>query len=381
MGDIPKDFELIRELEEAGQGHTFVVRRANGADPTEYVLKRLKNPKREDYFNNEVRACSTLDHPNILKLVESGRTPKGKPFLLTRYCSGGSLEKRSRLTDPIGGLRLFRKIVDAIRYAHSQPHPIYHLDIKPPNIFLEAGEPIVGDFGICFIDDAEVTFTKEGHRGSLHYCAPELRDPKLKDTSRLPSADVYSLGKLLYWLFTQDVYDGHEDGYSETGHLLFTLNPNNPNFVFIDELIAQMVMKDPAKRFQTAERLIVKVDEAIRCVDARAHVLDLRIQQQCLYCVLGKYRPAHEVMTPNTFSNFPTFPPRELRRNPPAPPPQSSGDSIYERLRNVAKYMFGIHSSNFGGTEPMFLVCDHCGNVQYFRFDYTADGKGLNWLP
>jgi hypothetical protein len=42
----------------------------------------------------------------------------------------------------------------------------------------------------------------------------ELRNPKILAPSRPATADVYSLGKILYWLFTGDVYDGHEEEYA-----------------------------------------------------------------------------------------------------------------------------------------------------------------------
>ena len=58
----------------------------------------------------------------------------------------------------------------------------------------------------------------------------------------------------------------------------------------------------------------------------------------------------------------------------------ASNDSIYERLRYVAKMMLGTNSV-FGNAAPMFVICDYCGNVQYFRFDYTEGGTGKNWLP
>lgn len=66
MGDFPHQWTWLRDLDEGGQGHTYVVQRAESADDTEYVLKRLKNPKRDDYFEREILACKKLDHPNVL---------------------------------------------------------------------------------------------------------------------------------------------------------------------------------------------------------------------------------------------------------------------------------------------------------------------------
>ena len=153
MGDFPPHWACQRGLPEGGQGHTFVVRRSDGSDPTDYVLKRLKNPERLDYFEREIRACETLDHPNVLKLLEHGQTPKGRPYLITEYCAGESLEKhRPEFGTAIGeGLRFFKEIVAGVAHAHSHEPPIYHLDLKPDNIFLKEGKPVVGDFGICFI--------------------------------------------------------------------------------------------------------------------------------------------------------------------------------------------------------------------------------------
>ena len=378
MGDIPKHLRVVRELEEGGQGFTHVVCRTDGSDTAEFVLKRLKNPKRQDQFDNEIQAYSTLDHPNVLKLVEHGKTPGGRPYLLTPYCSGDSLEHQPPFTSPGDGLRFFRKVADAIRYAHSQQHPVYHLDLKPANILLRGSDPVVGDFGICFIDSTEVTFTKEGHRGSLHYCAPELRNPKLTDTSRLATADIYSLGKLLYWLFTNDVYDGHEDDYDDPERKLAGRFSNDPHFRFIDELVEEMVKKNPASRVKSTEKLLSSIDERIHRIQKNARVLDLRIPQHCLYCATGHYRPGHEkIPTGHVYNNI-TFPDIATRKNP----PQETSvrpSTIYEKAKYVAEMVFGLSKGR--PSAPLILICDYCGNIQYFRLDYTDDGKGLNWLP
>ena len=197
MGDFPPEWELVSDLPEGGQAHTFVVRRAGASDSRLYVLKRLKNPKRDDYFEREIQACLSLDHPNVLKVVEHGRTPKGKAFLITEYCVGGSLEKMPKFDSPSNGLRFFQQIVAGVASAHAHKPPIYHLDLKPENILLRDGAPVVGDFGICFIQDDQVTLTKEGPRGSMYYCAPELRNPKLTGNPQPAAADVYSLWKVL----------------------------------------------------------------------------------------------------------------------------------------------------------------------------------------
>jgi serine/threonine-protein kinase len=375
MADIPPHWELVRDLSEGGQGHTYVVRRAN-SDNREYVLKRLKNPKREDYFEREIRACESLDHRNVLKIVEHGRTPKDKPFLVTEFCDGGSLEQRAlRFDHPGDGLRFFQQVVAGVADAHAHNPPIYHLDLKPANIFLKSDIPVVGDFGICFIEDDQVTLTKEGPRGSMYYCAPEFRNPRIDSGAKPAAADVYSLGKVLYWLFTESVYDGHEEEYLNEANRLTRRFPTNPQFAFVDELISETVRRDPTKRLASAIDLGTRLQTVVDRINAGGRVLDLRVQQRCIYCGIGHYRPGHDsIHTGDPPTSEPKFPNLERRTNPPQYTPYSI--DIYRYLKSVAGTLglapYGI---------PLFLICDYCGNVQFFKLDLAAGGRGENWRP
>src|SRR6266404_5721992 len=134
MSDFPPQWSRVKDPPEGGQGHTFVVCRSNASDKKPYVLKRLKNPKRKDYFDREIQVCKSLDHPNVLKVIESGETPKGKPYLITEYCDGGSLAHATVCSTPLVGLRLFQQIVSGVVRAHENEPAIFHLDLKPENI-------------------------------------------------------------------------------------------------------------------------------------------------------------------------------------------------------------------------------------------------------
>ena len=321
MGDFPPEWEWVHDLTEGGQGFTFVVRRSGESDSKLYVLKRLKNPKREDYFNREIQVCMTLDHPNVLKVLKHGRTPKGRPFLITEHCAGGSLESLHRFDRPVDGLRFFLQIVAGVRHADEHKPPVYHLDLKPENILLKEGRAVVADFGICFIEDNEVSLTKDGPRGSMYYCAPELRNPKISGKPQPAAADIYSLGKVLYWLFTGEVYDGHEGDYgNEPTRRLARLFPAYPQFAFVDELISATVIRDPALRIASASDLGRRVQETIDRIEAGGHVLDLTVPQRCLYCAAGHYRPAHDHvyitgLPQPGYAKFPNIEQRRVQEN------------------------------------------------------------------
>jgi serine/threonine protein kinase len=376
MGDFPTRWSLVRNLPEGGQAHTFVVRRADGADAREYVLKRLKNPKREDYFKREIHACMSLDHPNVLRVLDRGQTPKGKPFLITEYCPGGSLERQPDIAGVGPRLRFFEQIVAGIAHGHSQEHPIYHLDLKPQNILMKSGTPVVGDWGICFIEDGQVSMTSDGPRGSMYYCAPELRGPKISGDPRLSAADVYSLGKVLYFIFSGEVYDGHEEDYcNDPGKSLANLFPSHLQIALVDDLVSKTVRRNPSERIANGVELLARVQRTAERIEAGGRVLDLRIAQRCLYCGEGRYLPAHDRVYTRGYSVNPKFPPIEERRKP---DDQSSPErSRYATMRDVAAGALGVNRIGI----PLLLICDHCGNLQYFRLDMGQDGQGENWRP
>lgn len=374
MGDFPHQWSWLRDLEEGGQGHTYLVKRSDGSDSAEYVLKRLKNPKREEYFEREIQACEKLNHPNVLKVLEHGKTPKGKHYLITPFCAGGSLQSLAQSSRPIDGLRLFIQICAGVAHAHESG--VYHLDIKPANIFLKNGTPVVGDFGICYIEDGEYVMTSEGPRGSIYYCAPELRGPRLRSDTPLPTADVYSLGKVLHWIFSHDVRDGHQEDYSQfCENLLAELFPTFPEFAFVDELIAGTVLRDPNQRiergFSTAVNLRNRVQTVIDRIEAGGRVLDLTKPLRCVFCAAGTYKAVAPL------------PPVEKRLAllDPGTHFVPSRD-IYEPMRNAASAK-GFQSSAGGGEGsigPLIMICQHCGNIQLFRLDLAPEAI-RNWRP
>src|SRR5438552_1392491 len=195
-------------LEEIGRGGMGVIYRARQRHSRRIVaLKRVLSyhaDSRETLarFRREAEAAASLDHPNILPIYEVAESEDGVPFFSMKFAPGGSLQEVGPVLrdNPREVVRLIAKVTRAVQYAHRQG--ILHRDLKPGNILLDGrSEPLVSDFGLAkWLDtssDLTRTLTIFGTPG---YIAPEqARGPAAKLTS---AADVYSLGAILFALFT-----------------------------------------------------------------------------------------------------------------------------------------------------------------------------------
>ncbi len=126
-------------------------------------------------------------------------------FLCTSSTSGGSLADHRRLKDrpytpsEEDAARLVSAIALAVQHAHDRG--VLHRDLKPGNILLDAEEqPHVADFGLARRLAAEHSLTPTGAIvGTFNYMPPEQARG---DRVVAVTADVYSLGAILYELLT-----------------------------------------------------------------------------------------------------------------------------------------------------------------------------------
>jgi serine/threonine protein kinase len=351
MPDFGKRWKWVSDLGEGGQAHTFLVTPTEEAGDTKFVLKRLKNLDRIERFEREIRACMELEHPNVVHIIDYDKDPKGRPFLVTEYCVGGSLaERHGQSATVLEVLATFRDICAGAAYA--QEKGIVHRDIKPENVFFRANNAaVLGDFGICFIDEDGYLTATEEVAGSRWYCAPELRAGRLRDGIPPRAADVYSLGKVLYWMLSRGrMFDREEHRVEE--YRLGQDDPLAPEYELINELFDVAIVESPLQRIPSAPELLRRVEELIRVVRAGGHAITLTVPHRCLFCAQGEY----EVIADGTQAGLID------RRN------LISHQSI---ANNRVRSVLGWAAPN----SPVWLVlvCKACGNVQAFRPDLVPE--------
>lgn len=332
-------WNVVKSLQEGGQAHTFIVHEDGESPKHKYVLKRLKNQKRLKRFSKEISAGLSLEHPNIVRIVDF-EIDSDPAYLVMEYCAGGALTVHAIDRLSFGRrIEMFAQICDAVGYAHKKG--IIHRDLKPDNILLrdDGLTPVVADFGICFVaDDGErMTMTDEAV-GPVYFMAPELEDGR--SDSVVAQSDVYSLGKLLYWLLSGRTFS--REKHREDAHDL-TKAFAGYEYHFINELLDEMIVPKRNDRFPNGTVVAEKVRIMSERIKKDAHVVDRRVPQPCTFCGIGIYKIVVDY-------------------------DYEAGKKDDARLNN-----FGIRPA--GAPVVLAMVCDHCGNTQLFRPDMSKNPK------
>lgn len=216
---LPRNYRLIRRLNEGGEGVVYLAEREDGGLHQPVALKLLSLSDKPDEslrrrFATERQILSRLNHPNIAHLIDGGLISEGRPFLATEFVDGVPLDqwclKRGCSTRETVGI--FIKVCKAVDYAHR--HMVIHRDIKPSNILVTAeGEPKLLDFGIAHILGGQELSEPDSEaepRGmlTLAYASPE----QIEGRGLSAATDVYSLGMVLHRLLKgRTAFDGIEE--------------------------------------------------------------------------------------------------------------------------------------------------------------------------
>lgn len=264
-------YDIVREIHRGGQG---VVYQAVQLSTRRHVAIKVMHSgpfmgsSGRARFEREVQVLGQLDHPNIVRIHDSGVTSDGSCFYVMDYISGKPLDRlmgEGQL--PIReSLRLFAKICDAVAAAHLKG--VIHRDLKPSNIRIDKhGEPIVVDFGLAKLAIPELDAEGSGKLmsmtgqfiGSLPWASPEQADGS--PTNIDVRTDVYSLGVILYQLLT------NRFPYEVLGNMrdvldnIMRVEPARPSTIRrkindeVETIVLKALAKQRDRRYQSAGEL------------------------------------------------------------------------------------------------------------------------------
>jgi len=207
LGQQLGPYRTVALLGRGGMGEVFLAERADGQFEQQVALKLLRRGMDSEEilrrFLRERQLLARLEHPNIARLLDGGRAPDGRPFIvmervegepITAWCAAheSSVEER---------LRLAVTCCEAVELAHR--NLIVHRDLKPSNILVSAGGQVkLLDFGIAKLlgEDGEDTLLT---RAGVHVLTPAYAAPEQILGGPITTAtDVYALGVVLYELLT-----------------------------------------------------------------------------------------------------------------------------------------------------------------------------------
>src|SRR5690606_22266186 len=291
------NYQLLWRLDAGGMGVVYRARRADGSYRQDVAVKLIRplhlvaapefRQRMLARFDQERMLLARLQHPNIARILDGGRTASGIPWLamefvdglpLTGYCEDNRLGLRERL-------RLFLKVCAGVQEAHR--HLIVHRDLKPDNILVSRdGEPKLLDFGIArtLQDDAD----DAGHATQLTAMTPAYASPEHVRRQPLTTAsDVYSLGVLLYQLLAGERpyrLDGLSPAEAERticdgeprplrAALRESGNAARAAQVTADlqQVVARAMHKDAARRYPTAQALAGDIERWLAGKPVLAH--------------------------------------------------------------------------------------------------------------
>jgi serine/threonine protein kinase len=266
--DKGQGLEVLYDVrEQIGEGGMSVVFRAvRKADHVDVAIKYLRkqllnNPATAARFRRECRLCTSFDHPNIIRVFDSGEH-NGSAFLVMEYLPLGGLDGFIDHPDlsPRHSLAAIRQAAGALAYIHEKG--VIHRDVKLSNLLVAKWRPggaanidnqiqvRLSDFGLCKEISADGFTRADTKMGTDFYSAPEMLYKPSRADHR---ADIYSLGVSLYRLLSGGAFPEKE--YAPLQKQSSQIPAG------IDEIVRGCVEEDREKRCSSASQVAAMLSE------------------------------------------------------------------------------------------------------------------------
>jgi len=263
-------YEIRSQIGSGGMG---VVYSAMDTELTRQVALKvltadiLKDKDQVLRFEQEAKATSALNHPNILTVFDFG-AHDGSPYLVSELLEGEELGNRI-IEGPIpmrSAIDYARQIASGLTAAHEKG--IVHRDLKPANIFITKDERVkILDFGLAKLRPSmdDHSYEEETHQGittpgivmgTVGYMSPE----QVKGHTADHRSDIFSFGLVLHEMITgRRAFK--RDSMAETMAAILKEEPqdlsvSNPSInPGLERIVRRCLEKRPERRFQSTADL------------------------------------------------------------------------------------------------------------------------------
>lgn len=258
--------DRYRLLEVCGRGGFAKVWQAYDREARQIVAIKVmhgdqaEDPRRVERFMRGARILRSLNHPNIIRILDEPMTYAGFVYYVMEYLSGGDLYRA--VTAEKITLRMSLQIIVEIGKAleHMHQSGFIHRDVKPQNILLDGtGGVRLADFDLIWANDT-TGGTRTGAMGTFVYAAPE----EMEDASRVdPRADIFSLSMTaVFAVFGQSL---PRQALQNSSKFLRSIDCPVP----VKMVLQRGIAWDPAKRHSSIAEFCMALEGAIvNCFDA-----------------------------------------------------------------------------------------------------------------
>jgi serine/threonine protein kinase len=263
-------YHLLTRIGVGGMGEVY---RAQQESLGRVVALKILSPELTsdrsfvEKFVKEARAAGKLNHPNVVHVHEVTEE-NGLYFFSMELIEGGSVQdlvSKGRRLDAKHAADIILQAARALEFAEKAG--IVHCDIKPDNLMLTAnGDVRLADLGIAkTLNEKGMAEQSDGVFGSPHFMAPEQARGLPMDHR----SDLYSLGVTFYRILLGKVPFGGKDAREIMEKQVFEeppsprkIDPNLPAMIYT--VLAKLLKKKPAERYQTASALIKDLELVLK---------------------------------------------------------------------------------------------------------------------
>lgn len=275
-------YEVLSRLGRGGMGAVYLARiTGDGGFRRLFAIKVLRShlsgsDEASQMLLKEARIASRVDHPNIVSVVDVG-SHEGQPYLVMDYVTGCSLadllKSNSKRASTAAAVSIILDTLAGLHAAHTLADDdgvsldVIHHDVSPHNIMVGLdGIARLSDFGVAYVRRS-MGDPEEISRGKPAFTAPERVSGSPGDRR----SDLFSVGVILWNCLTgSSLFEGGDIETTLENVLTRPIPPasrHGRSPESLDAICFKALQRNPAKRYQTAEEMLVHLRKVAAAED------------------------------------------------------------------------------------------------------------------